>query len=82
LNLLKSFQNRRVQILCSYWTTDVSRVAASGLEIQQIGCRRRTNNSLLKSVQHSAQHFSKPVSGNLAGFKKLSANSKAFALNG
>jgi hypothetical protein len=34
--------------------------------------------SLLKSGQHSAHHFKKPASGNLAGFKKLSENSKAF----
>jgi hypothetical protein len=32
----------------------------------------------LKSGQNSAHHFWKPASGNLAGFEKLSANSKAF----
>jgi hypothetical protein len=35
------------------------------------------NNSLLKSGQHSAHHFWKLAIGNLAGFEKLSANSKA-----
>jgi hypothetical protein len=37
------------------------------------------NNSLLKSGQHSAHHFSKPVSDNLAAFEKVSnLNSEAF----
>jgi hypothetical protein len=26
LTLLKTFQNRRVQIICSYWTTDFSKL--------------------------------------------------------
>jgi hypothetical protein len=35
------------------------------------------NNSLLKSGQHSAHHFCKSARGNLAGFEKFTANSKA-----
>ncbi len=82
----ENFKNRRVQILCSYWMTDVLELHRELLKTDNRqfcwfwspAIRLPVNNSILKSGQHSAHHILKPASGNLASFGKLSAHLKAF----
>jgi hypothetical protein len=70
LNLLKAFQNRCVQIFCSYWMTDVSewhqKLVKTGerFSFEKLAAQR---SPLLKAGQWQ-----------LAGLGKLLANSKAF----
>jgi hypothetical protein len=90
LNLLKSFQNQRVQILCSYWTTDVSELRQELLKtgkgqphrfrIRQISCQRTI---LFKKAGNTAPTTfeSQPVtiSPVLKSFQQIQ---KLLALNG
>ncbi len=82
LNLRKAFQNRRVQILCSYWITDFLELCRELLKAgqsqladfesrpeptRQVWMPARANSPILKARQ-----------SHLVGFQKLFANSKAF----
>jgi hypothetical protein len=67
LNLLKSFQNRRVQIFCSYWTTDVSELRRELLKTGKEQPHRflnpanrlPTNNGAISPVLKSFQQIKK-----------------------
>jgi hypothetical protein len=75
----KAFQNRQIQISLSYWTSDFFK-----LHRELLKAGKRPSRRFLKSGKYnsffkadSTDHFLKPASGNLTGFEKFLANSKA-----
>jgi hypothetical protein len=83
-----AFENRQARILSWYWMTDFSALNWELLETgQDLSCRFVNppnifpeHKYLLKSRQRSANYFGKPARAHLAGFQKVSANSKAFGV--